>query len=99
LGTNSDGKAYISIRLSGSESIVVKTWNNAISDFEDETLINQGTSMYSALSELSERTSVTFSGDFIPDAKDHIKEASLTEEGSMTEPEFLIRLRTIKQNQ
>lgn len=55
--------------------------------------------MYSALSELSERTSVTFSGDFIPDAKDHIKEASLTEEGSMTEPEFLIRLRTIKQNQ
>jgi len=95
VGTNSDGKAYVSIKLGGSE-VIVKTWNNAVSDIEDETLISQGTKMYSVLSELSEGSIITFSGDFIADAKDHIREASLTEAGSMSEPEFLIRLRTIK---
>jgi hypothetical protein len=94
IGTNSEGKAYVSIKLGGSE-VIVKTWNNFVSDVEDQTLINQGTNMYSVLSELSNGSTIAFSGEFIPAAKDHIKEVSLTEQGSMTEPEFLIRFRTI----
>jgi hypothetical protein len=102
--TTSDGSASVSITL--ADGVTVNTWNNAFSDdivtqAGVQTLIPQGTKLYSALSELAVGAKVTFSGEFIRSNdfatfQDSIEETSLTEEGSMTDPEFLMHFRSIK---
>ncbi len=91
-GTNSKGKAYIEITLANSK-IRVETWNNGVSDAFDNTLIPNGSTVYNQIAELSKGDMVVFSGKFLKDSDgkglDYIKEMSLTENGSMTKPEFL----------
>lgn len=89
MGTNSDGKAYIVIQLAGSK-IEVKTWNNAVSDIGDKSLIETGSELYNKISNLSKGKTVRFTGTFKQGEKDYIKEASLTESGSMTSPAFIM---------
>ena len=50
------------------------------------------------LSELSEGDFVRFSGRFLPDdsGPDHLEESSLTERGSMMEPEFLMVFEAVE---
>ncbi len=95
MGTTGEGEAYISIKL-GDSDLQIKTWNNSFSDISDHTLIKHGTSLYNALSELDKGTLVEFSGRFLKDSRDFVKEGSLTEEGSMTDPEFLFRFSEVK---
>ncbi|HWO56434.1 MAG TPA: hypothetical protein VNN55_02590 [bacterium] len=94
MGTNSEGKAYVSIQLEGSK-IRVQTWNNALSDITDGTLIDQSSPIFDALSGLSEGDRVTFDGRFMADDRDFIEEQSVTERGSMTSPEFTFRFTRI----
>jgi len=89
MGTNSDGKAYIEIELEGSK-IEVRTWNNALSDISDQTLINNGSDLYNNISELSKGTRIRFSGSFKKREKDYITEVSLTEYGAMINPKFIM---------
>lgn len=98
MGTNREGKAFIEIKLEGAESIVIKTWNNAFSDVmcNTNTLIENGSSLYNAIADLSEGAKVVFSGTFIPDDRDFILEGSVTERGSMTEPEFIFKFSSIR---
>jgi hypothetical protein len=91
--TTSDGKAYISIRLYGS-TVRVKTYNNGPSDLFERTLIGQGTPLYNTVAALSTGDLVSFTGEFLS-GKDFIREASVTEEGSMTEPEFIFRFTSV----
>ncbi|WP_189469775.1 hypothetical protein [Litchfieldella qijiaojingensis] len=86
LGTNGDGNAIVTIR--GNDQVVFKTWNNALSDMEAKTLIPHDSDLYVALAELSEGTAVTFSGRL----RD---EGSMTERGSVMEPEFIVRFSSI----
>ena len=95
MGTNSEGKAHVEIKLAGSNKIAVKTWNNALSDITDSTLIGNGTPLYNAISELSNGDKIVFSGVFIVDEKDYIRESSITERGSMLDPAFVIRLTEV----
>ncbi len=99
LGTNGEGKAYVSIKLEGSDKIKVKTWNNAVSDIEGGTLIPMDTQMYSVLSRLSTGQTVAFSGSFLPSGQDGFRETSLTESGSMTDPDFLMLFSSIQLSQ
>lgn len=95
--TTGDGKAFIKIRPDGTSQIMIMTWNNELSDIGDRTLISQKSSLFSVLSELSEGDDVVFSGTFIrSDENDFVKEGSMTESGSMDEPEFIARFSSIK---
>ena len=94
--TNTEGKAFITIKLAGSSNVVVKTWNNSLSDFDSNTMIASDSPLYAIISELAIGDTVVFSGQFLSDDRDYIKEGSLTEQGSMTAPEFIIQFTDIK---
>lgn len=90
MGTNSDGKAYVVISLSPPpNTIKVSTWNNAISDIQDKTLIPQGGATYANLSSMKEGNVVKFSGQLK-------RSTNITEAGKMTEPEFLFKFTNIE---
>lgn len=87
--TNSDGNGVLSVDLPGGSRIKVGTWNNALSDIEDDTLIPHGSPLYNQIANLADGDVVFFSGRFAPSGLDYVKESSVTEAGSMAEPEFI----------
>jgi hypothetical protein len=97
--TNQDGTTYISIKLAPSGAAFVKTWNNRLSDLGSGTMIERGSPLYRALSAFSEGQAIVFSGEFLADGgQDFLRETSLTEDGSMTAPEFVMRFTAIGQS-
>lgn len=96
--TNRDGKAIIYIKLEGS-GIQVGTWNNALSDFSDGTLIPQESPLYSIIAEMTEGQRVVFSGKFIHDEKDYARESSFTEGNSIADPSFIFKFDAIQSYQ
>jgi hypothetical protein len=93
LETNSEGKAILSVRV--APDIEIKTWNNALSDFASNTLIEKGTPVFNSLFDLAEGQKVEFSGRFFPSETDFIEETSMTISGSMTNPEFLFQFKSV----
>ena len=96
LTTESDGKAHVSIKLKGSNTII-ENWNNSLSDFSSDTMISRGDALYRSLMDVKDGDEVTVSGTFIVEGggQDYVREASVTEEGSMTSPEFIVRFSQI----
>lgn len=92
--TTGDGKAGVRIQV--ARKLHLKTWNNELSDVGDRTLIEQSDPLYAAIADLKEGDVVQISGEFLPSRQDFIKETSLTEEGAMTDPEFLVRFSAIQ---
>ena len=93
-GTNRDGKAYITINM--DDNVSVKTWNNALSDNEDNTLIAQDSSLYRNLSNMRTGARVRFSGSFLTgDDRDFFKVSNFTETFAMSTPEFLMRFTAV----
>jgi len=91
--TDSDGTGHLSVRLScGSEL------GSQVELFSKQG-IPQGTAVYSALIGLKPDSKIVLSGAFeiLPgeDAIDYIDEKSLTERGSMTNPEFGFAFKSI----
>ncbi|CDG20697.1 exported protein of unknown function [Xenorhabdus poinarii G6] len=93
LNSNNDGKGVIVISL--TKDIRIRTWNNAFSDSGDDTLINQGTVLFEKALSLKKGQLVSFSGSFIPDRDECVREVSVTQNGSMEDPEFLFRFSDI----
>ena len=93
LSSNGDGKGVLTIYL--GDNIYVKTWNNAMSDISDRTLIEPDTQLFSKASALREKQAVAFSGAFSKDSTDCFRESSMTISGSMTEPEFIMRFSQV----
>lgn len=93
LETNTEGKAILSVRI--SPDIEIKTWNNALSDISSNTLIEKGTPVFASLFDLSDGQQVKFSGSFLPSESDFIEETSMTINGSMRNPEFLFRFKSV----
>jgi hypothetical protein len=77
------------------KDIVIKTWNNAVSDAGDKTLIDPASPLFSKASSLAEGKQVVFSGTFRPSSTDCVKEGSLTMNGSLMEPEFIFRFSDV----
>ncbi len=94
LGTTDDGHGYIDLDLYKSD-FSIQTHNNAFSDMTSNTLIKDGTKLYDQMIELKEGDRVTVSGSFISADKDHILEISMSEDGAMTDPEFIIKISSI----
>ena len=95
--TNHDGNAILSVKLESSE-IELKTWNNALSDLSDNTLIAQASPLYNTIAEMKVGQQVNFYGKFFAGDRDFIKESSVREGGSMTEPEFIFNFSKVRLN-
>lgn len=91
--SNSDGKGVLTIQL--TRDISVKTWNNALSDISDNTLLTPRTPIFNAASNLKKGDYVTFSGRFISDTESCIRESSLGLSGGLEEPEFIFKFSDI----
>lgn len=96
LDTNSDGLGIVRILM--APNVSVGTWNNAISDIGDQTLIQKNSPVYRKLAELQIGENVSFSGSFVMSQEDHFKEVSITQDGSMEDPAFLFRFEDIHRN-
>ncbi len=83
------GRTILSIAL--PDGTLVKTWNNAMSDIDDKTLILAGTPLAAAVGKLAVGDPVRFSGTFFSDEPDCYRSSRLSLDQSMTEPSFLFR--------
>ena len=89
LSSNNDGRGILGITI--GPRIWVTTWNNAVSDAWDKTLLDPSSAIYAAAVNLRKGQKVRFSGSLIEAEKDCVREESITMDGSMTGPEFIIR--------
>lgn len=93
LETNSDGLGIVTVQL--VDGVSVGTWNNALSDISDNTLVQKNSPLYARLAALNEGQVVRFTGMFSRSQEDYLKEVSMTQDGSMKEPSFLFRFEKI----
>lgn len=89
LDTNGDGLGVLVIQI--ADDVQVGTWNNALSDIQDNTLIATDSQVFEAMSTLSEGDRVAFKGTFIRDPESCIGEQSITDNGSTQTPTFTMR--------
>jgi hypothetical protein len=64
----------------------------------DHTLIDPASALFAKASALSEGQQVLFSGSFQHSDTDCVEESSLTMDGSLTEPAFIVRFFDIAPN-
>lgn len=97
IGANNEGKAYVSVAL--NRDLQLKTWNNAVSDSFDNTLIPTNSPLYNSLLSMKQGQEVKFSGNFLmsnyTNEADYYKEGSLSTAGAMLSPEFLFQFDEI----
>ena len=94
LGSNADGNGTAELDIGGG--IYVQTLNNGFSDIGYHTLIPHDSQLFSDAAALHKGQKIEFSGTLFLDKLDCFKETSLTVDGAMREPEFLIRLSSVK---
>jgi hypothetical protein len=94
LSSNNEGKGVLAVSM--SKIAKAKTWNNAVSDYADNTLIEPGTPLHKAAIQLKKRQTIFFSGTFVKGDTDCFRESSLTQEGSMKDPDWIFRFSTVK---
>ena len=94
LSTNGDGKGVITLEL--APGLQVSTWNNALSDYSDKTLIDPDTQFFKSLVAMKRGDPVRFSGSFFPSNLDCVGEQSVTLAGSMKNPVFTMRFSSIR---
>jgi hypothetical protein len=95
LKTNSEGKAVLELRLPCD--VLIATHNNSFSDMMDNTLISQSSPLFDAIADLGEGKKVKVSGKFMNDSRgiNGFQEQSLTENGSMTDPSYVVRFTSV----
>lgn len=94
VGANGEGKAHVEIEL--SDSVRVKTWNNAFSDLSDNTLIPPSASFFDNLVAMSEGTVVEWSGKFLSGKDFCLKKANLTNVFYAIDPQFIVKFSDIR---
>jgi hypothetical protein len=93
IDSNSDGKGVLTVKI--SKDVMVTTWNNAVSDFDDDTLLEPGTELFNKVSGFRKGIKVKFSGQFIRSDSDCIGEQSVTLDGKLEEPEFTFKFEDV----
>lgn len=86
---------FVYLNISIDCNVNFKTWNNKFSDFSDNTLIDINSKIANKLSNFSIGDKVIFSGNLIQDPEKVILESSLTLDGRMTNPEYIIHFKNI----
>ena len=95
LDTNGDGKGVIEITI--GENVYIKTWNNALSDISDNTLLDPSSRLYATAVNLHKGQTIRFSGSFFSSSGDCFEESSVSLAGSLTEPEYIFRFSAISE--
>lgn len=94
--TTKDERGILAVKL-GNGSISVQTVNNVLSDaLVPGTLIPHASPLYEQVANLAVGNTVTFSGRFTFGGLDYAREESVTEEGSMTDPEFIFTFTNVR---
>lgn len=94
LSTNSDGLGVVSIEI--APNMHLKTWNNAVSDYSNKTLIAPESPLYQALMQMKKGDRVRASGQLFRGDSDCFREGSISMDGSMREPEFIARFSDVR---
>lgn len=94
VGANGEGKAYVEVEI--AEDVRVKTWNNAFSDINDDTLIPTSASFFDRLVALTEDSKVIWSAKFLSDDDSCLKKANFTNVFYGIDPQFVVRFSDIK---
>jgi hypothetical protein len=89
LSSNSGGLGVLAIRI--AKDLLIKTWNNTISDSSAKTIINPESAVFKKAVVLKKGQRIKFAGQFIRDDTDCFREGSLSLKGSLTQPEFIFR--------
>jgi hypothetical protein len=93
LSTNGDGDGVLTIKL--PHEVFLGTWNNSLSDIGSGTLIKSNSSLYRKLLGMKIGDVVRIYGQMFAEGPDCYREMSLTLEGSLREPNFLVRFSEI----
>ena len=98
IGTTKGGEfAYVNITSEIAEyPVSYRTRNNRLSDIGDNTMIPLNTYVYNQLANLNEGEKVIFSARFLADKQDGYKEGGLTEQGNVTESDFIVKFIDIR---
>jgi uncharacterized protein len=94
LSSSSSGKGVLVVSI--GPQITVATTNNDFSDSIDHTLLDPSSNVFKQAVSLSKGQRVSFSGFFLPSKTDCVEERSLTQDGSMTDPEFNFRFSDVQ---
>ena len=95
--TTGNGDAILSVASTAcGQKIELRTGNTSLFDIGNQTIIKQYSPMFNVLAALPEGTPIKFSGRLFADERDGFREMSVTERGSMTEPEFLFLFTSIQ---
>lgn len=96
VGSTGDGYGYIAVIM--EDDIELSTWNNAMSDAFDNTLIKPSNKLYDVLMELSSGDEVTIAGNFIKGDKTCVETSNLTEVMNAASPDFKVNFTSVKAN-
>ncbi|MBP3043703.1 hypothetical protein KKR91_03670 [Arthrobacter jiangjiafuii] len=94
IGANNDGLAHVKIEL--ANGVKVQTWNNALSDISDNTLIPQSAPFFGTLSSMGEDTLVTFTAESVASDTSCLTTTNLTQAFSAVDPNFLVRFSDVR---
>ena len=93
VNSNSDGLGVLQIEI--APDVSVQTWNNALSDIRDKTLIQPDSPLFQAASGLKRGQLIKFSGRFVRDDESGLGEQSLSLRGKLEEPEFTFKFASV----
>jgi len=93
LDANGDGKGVVEIEI--ALDINVSTWNNAFSDYSDNTLIEPG-KMFDRLLEMETGQIVMFSGKLMESSDDCVNDSRLSLRGKLDDPDFIFKFSEVK---
>jgi len=94
LSSNTDGKGVLVISI--AEHASISTLNNEFSDAEYKTLIDPASEVYQRAVQMKEGDTVVFSGNLFRSEADCAYESSVTLDGSMTEPAYILRFSKLR---
>ena len=94
VGANGEGKAYVEIEI--ADGVRVTTWNNALSDAGDNTLIDPGTTIFNNLLSMEKGTKVVFDATFFRGNDTALRGTNMTETFYGVDPKFLVRFSEVR---
>ena len=93
VGANGEGKAVLEVEV--HPNLVLKTWNNALSDAGDGTLISPSSALFSSVLPLEGGETVVFSGRFVGGSNHCLKDSRFTDYGRANDPNFIFKFRAL----
>jgi hypothetical protein len=93
VGANGEGKAYVDIEI--ADRVRVQTWNNAFSDFSDNTLVPTTSKFFNELVSMNKGDLVKFSATFLKGNNSCLKKGNLTDVFYGISPEFIVKFSSV----